>query len=115
MSIRLQFAGCLLALGLSAGLAQPSFAQRPRFAAQKPPKPANAPARQQHPAPRQQRQQQRQQGSQNGSANNANGAGHGRQNAPDWNRPAGGTVHSDRPPSANTPPKSYNNLTPQEK
>ena len=38
-----------------------------------------------------------------------------RQSNPDWNRPGGGTVHPDRPPSANTPPPKYNNLSPQEK
>lgn len=69
----------------------------------------------------QQRQQQRQdrqqagqpfrqqtpQGTQNGNAS--------RNTAPDWNRPGGGAVHPDRPPSANVPPPRYKNLSPQDK
>jgi hypothetical protein len=116
LRIRLQFAACVLVLGLSAALPMPSAAQRGRAVAARqaarPPKPANPPARQQRQA---QRQQQRQQARQQGAGNNANGAGRGAQGNPDWNRPAGGAVHADRPPSANTPPQSYSNLTPQDK
>jgi hypothetical protein len=124
----LQLAGCVLALAISAGLVPKCAAQHPHYAAQKPSKPANAPPHQPHqgqgqhqgqrqgqrqgqPQQNQQRpqaQQQYQHGGQNGAAGHA-------QSAPDWNRPGGGTVHADRPPSANTPPKNFNNLSPQDK
>ena len=147
MSRKFQFARCVLALLLGAGLGIPAaFAQHVRTGGGAPPKPANSAP---HPAPRpnggphagqgpnrqgpnqgqrgaqnqQQRQQQQQRqdrqqarqqfrqqtapGSQNGNA--------ARNNAPDWNRPGGGAVHADRPPSANVPPPRYNNLSPQDK
>jgi hypothetical protein len=45
---------------------------------------------------------------------NGGGANRGQGN-PDWNRPTGGAPHADRPPSANTPAKNFNNLPPQDK
>jgi len=146
MRMGLQLAGCVLALGLSAGLGLPCAAQRGQFGAQRPamPRAANpsmarsqrsAPfraqsqqtPRQQLPrqqAPRQQtpplrqpapQPQTRPPGRPPNSPGGQNGAaGRGPSN-PDWNRPAGGATRPDRPPSANTPPRSYNNLTPQEK
>ena len=124
MRIPLQLAGCVLALALNAGLALPCAAAQGGHAftarqSSRPPKPASPPAKQQRPAQRPQNQQghaqQREQGRANGGRNNGNGAGRGGQNSPDWNRPAGGAVHADRPPSANTPPKRFNDLSPQEK
>src|SRR5271156_2965574 len=124
MRIRFQLAACVLALGLSGMLAMPAAAQRGHaFAAHQASRPlrnANPPAKQPHPSqrpPGQQRPPARQegrQGSQNGPGNSANGSGRGAQNNPDWNRPAGGSVHADRPPSANTLP-NYRSLPPQEK
>jgi hypothetical protein len=145
MSRKFQFAGCVLALLLSAGLGIPAaFAQHVRTGGGVPPKAGNSAPRpaprpnggphagpgpnrqgpnqgqgrtQNQPRPQQQhqdRQQERQQfrqqtapGTQNGNA--------ARNTAPDWNRPGGGAVHADRPPSANVPPPRYNNLSPQEK
>jgi hypothetical protein len=126
MRMKLQFAGCVLVLLGSAATALPSAAQHPHYAAQqqpaaRPSAPASHPQRQ---APRQQqRQQQRQQAQQNtrpqgrpnGAGNPSNGASRGGQSNPDWNRPGGGAVRPDRPPSANTPPRSYNNLSQQDK
>jgi uncharacterized protein DUF3106 len=135
MSRKFQFAGCVLALLLGAGLGIPEArAQHVRTGGGASPKPANSAP---HPAarpnggphagqgpnqgqgraqnqPQRQQQQERQQfrpqtapGAQNGNA--------AHNTAPDWNRPGGGTVHADRPPSANVPPPRYNNLSPQEK
>jgi hypothetical protein len=121
MKLRLQFAGCVLALGISAGLAYPCVAQRAHYAAQQhPPKPANSPPRSQRQAQRQQqhqqqRQQARQEARQQTPQGGQNGAAGRGQSNPDWNRPGGGAIHSDRPPSANTPPPRYNNLSPQDK
>jgi hypothetical protein len=119
MRLRLQFAGWVLALAISGALAHPCVAQRAHYAAQQhTPKPAS-PQHQDRPAQRQQNQQQRQQQRQDARRQNSQsgqngGAGRGQSN-PDWNRPGGGTVHADRPPSANTPPSRYNNLSPQDK
>jgi Protein of unknown function (DUF3106) len=142
MSRKFQLAGCVLALLLGAGLGSPAaFAQHVHTGGGAPPKPANSAPRaaarptggphagpganrpgpnpgqnraqnqrQQHQDRQQERQQFRQApapGAQNGRA--------GRNTAPDWNRPGGGAVHADRPPSANVPPPRYNNLSPQEK
>jgi hypothetical protein len=120
MRFKLQFAAGALALGLGAAFALPSLAQRPHYAAQKPESPAPHPRAAGRPQPRQEqrpqaRQQQRQNGANgvhNGGAN-PRGANRGHTN-PDWNRPAGGAPHADRPPSAYTP-KNFNNLPPQDK
>jgi hypothetical protein len=104
----------VLVLGLGAGFALPSAAQRPHYAAQKPnPAPhPRAAARQAQQQRQQARQQQRQQNQQSGGQNG--GANRGQAN-PDWNRPGGGTARGDRPPSANTPQKNFNSLPPQDK
>jgi hypothetical protein len=120
MRVKLQFAAGVLALGLGGAFALPSVAQRPHYAAQKPAAPAPHPRAAARPAQRQQqRQEQRQQArqqqrQQNGANGGQNGADRG-QTDPEWNRPAGGTARDDRPPSANTPAKRFNNLPPQDK
>jgi hypothetical protein len=103
MKLRLQFAGCLLALGISAVLATPSFAQRARFAQNHPPKPPK-------PERQQQRQERRQQQQQNAQKNDANRPPQENANRPPQQNP-------NRPPSAYTPPPApkFNNLNPQEK
>jgi hypothetical protein len=147
MSRKFQFAGCVLALLLGAGLGIPAaFAQHVRTGGGAPPKPANSAPRpaarpnggsnagqganrqgpnqgqrrpQNQPERQQQQQRQdRQQGRQQFRQQTAPGAQNGnpaRNPVPDWNRPGGGAVHADRPPSANVPPRRYNNLSPQEK
>src|SRR5439155_26290051 len=65
MMRKLQFAGWLIALGLSATLAMPAFAQGPRAnwaqnrQDNKPPKQQNQPQRQQPPRQRQRQEQKR--------------------------------------------------------
>src|SRR5438477_12767754 len=65
MMRKLQFAGLLIALGLSATLAMPAFAQGPRAnwaqnrQDNKPPKQQNQPQRQQRPRQRQRQEQKR--------------------------------------------------------
>jgi hypothetical protein len=115
MKLSLQFAGWLLALGMSAAMGVPCLAQGPRVQrvqnrpANKPPNPPKPQARQQ-----QQRQAQKQQQAerrQNGNANrppNANSNRAGTEARPNNN--------PNRPPSAYTPPpKKFNELSPQEK
>jgi hypothetical protein len=123
----------VLALGISGGFApkcaaQHYAAQHPRYAAQKP---SNAQPHQphqgqgqhqgqgphqgqQHQGQPQQNQQRPQVQPQNHNGGQSGPGGHP-QSAPDWNRPGGGAVHPDRPPSANTPPRNFNNLSPQDK
>jgi hypothetical protein len=129
MRIALQLAGCVLALGVSAALALPCAAQRTHFAAQRPfaPRAGNSPSArpqysaplraQNQPAPRPQapRPQARTEGHPRNPQGGRNGAPGRAGSNRDWNRPGGGAARPDRPPSANTPPRSYNNLTPQEK
>jgi uncharacterized protein DUF3106 len=107
MRRKLQLAGWLLALGMSAAVAVPCLAQGPRvYRVQN--RPVNRPPK----APKQQaRQQQRQpQQKQNSGANrppnsNANRSG-----------PATQSNNPNRPPSSYTPPpRKFNELSPQEK
>jgi len=72
--------------------------------------PRQQPPRQ--PAP-QARPQGRAPNSPNGQQRNGT-PGRGQSN-PDWNRPGGGAARPDRPPSANTPPKRFQDLSPQDK
>src|SRR5277367_1827357 len=137
MKLGLQLAGCVLALGISAGLAPKSAAQHPHYAAQHQhyaaQKPANAPQHQphqgqgqhqgqnqgqgphqgQHQGQPQQNQQRPQAQPQYPHGGQNVAAGHAPSN-PDWNRPGGGAVHPDRPPSANTPPRQFKDLSPKE-
>jgi hypothetical protein len=121
MRIRFQFAGCLLAMGLSTVLAAPGWAQRghanagpqhpaPRVQAKKPPKPP------QHPAPKGGAKPQ-QETRPNGGGGNPQGSGGNRPNAaqqPNTN-PNG---NPNRPPSSYTPPqpqRKFSDMTPQER
>ncbi|MGC0772548.1 MAG: DUF3106 domain-containing protein [Candidatus Acidiferrum sp.] len=122
MRLRLQLAGCLIAMGLSTVLAVPCLAQRGRanWSAQdhRPPRiQARGQVQQQRQQPRQQErnaakgaQQARRQ---NGEAGNPQG---NRVNRPDsMARPNG---NPNRPPSAYTPPSAqrrFSDLSPQEK
>ena len=129
MSRKFQLAGFVFALLLGAGFGLPSaFAQHVRTGGGAPQKPASAAPRaaarpnasqaQNRAQNQQQRQQQRQEARQQSRQQTAPGAQNGnaaRNTAPDWNRPGGGAVHADRPPSANVPPPRYNNLSPQDK
>jgi hypothetical protein len=127
MKRKLQFAGWLMALGMSAALTMPSFAQGPRAnGAQnrqdnKPPKPQSQAPRQQPPRqqPRQEQRQQRQQRQaaqrarnerQNSSANRPPNSNASR---PATAQPSG---NPNRPPSAYTPPpaKKFDTLPRQE-
>jgi Protein of unknown function (DUF3106) len=132
MKRKLQFAGWLIALGLSATLAMPAFAQGPRAnwaqnrQDNKPPKQQSQPQRQppRQPPPRQQQRQEqkrenRQQRQETRRAQNE------RQN-PGANRPPSsnpnradlmGTpnINPNRPPAYTPPPqKKFNQLSPQE-
>jgi Protein of unknown function (DUF3106) len=139
MSRKFQLAGCVLALLLGAGPGIPAaFAQHVHTGGGAPPKPAgSAPrpaarpsggphvgqgANRQGANPGQsraqnqpQRQPQRQEQQRQPTAPGAQNGHEARNPTPDWNRPGGGAVHADRPPSANVPPPRYNNLSPQEK
>ena len=129
MMRKLQFAGWLIALGLSATLAMPAFAQGPRAnwaqnrQDNKPPKQQNQPKRQQPPRQRQRQEQKRDNRQQRQEIRRAQNE---RQNS-GANRPPSsnpnradlmGTpnINPNRPPSAYTPPpqKKFNQLSPQE-
>jgi hypothetical protein len=123
---KLQFAGWLVALGMSAVLAVPSFAQKPRAnGAQnrqdnKPPRQQSQPPRQQQPQRQEQRREQRQQPQEARRAQNErqNSGGNRPPNA-NSNRAETATRpnnNPNRPPSAYTPPpqKKLNQLSPQE-
>ena len=129
MMRKLQFAGWLIALGLSATLAMPAFAQGPRAnwaqnrQDNKPPKQQNQPQRQQPPRQRQRQEQKRDNRQQRQEIRRAQNE---RQNS-GANRPPSsnpnradlmGTpnINPNRPPSAYTPPpqKKFNQLSPQE-
>jgi Protein of unknown function (DUF3106) len=111
MRLRLQFAGWLLALGMSAAMAVPCLAQGPRVhrvqnqQANRPPK---TPKQQQRQAQKQaQRPQQQRQNSGANRPPNSN-----------VNRPgtAAQSNNPNRPPSSYTPPaRKFNELNPQEK
>jgi len=115
MRLKFQFAGWLLALGMSAAVGVPCLAQGPRVhrvqsrPANNPPKPPKQQAKQQ-----QQKQAQKQaqaEKRQNGTANRPPNANTNR--ADTAARP---NNNPNRPPSANTPPaRKFNELTPQEK
>jgi len=121
MRRKLQFAGGLIALGLSAALAVPAFAQGPRAnwaqnrQDNKPPKQRNQPPRQQpsrQPQRQEQRQERRQQ--QQGARRAQN-----ERPSPNPNRAdimGTPSINPNRPPSAYTPPpqKKLNQLSPQE-
>ncbi|HYU23037.1 MAG TPA: DUF3106 domain-containing protein [Candidatus Dormibacteraeota bacterium] len=125
MKRKLQFAGWLMALGMSAPLAVPCFAQGPRAnGAQnrqenRPPKQQNQPPRQQ-----QQRQEQRREHRQQQETRRAQNArpnsGANRPPNPNMNRAETAmrpNNNPNRPPSAYTPPpkKEFNSLSPQER
>jgi hypothetical protein len=138
MSMRLQFAGCLVALGISAMAGAPCLAQgaRANWAQNrqdnKPPKQQSQPPRQQpprqqpprHQPPREQpRQEQRRE--QRQQPQEARRAQNDRQNAganrpPNMNRAETATRpnnNPNRPPTAYTPPprRDFNSLNPQER
>src|ERR1700741_4438233 len=121
MRWRLQFAGCLMALGISAMIAPPCYAQRGRAnwaqnrPADKPPKPPKQEAR---PAQKQEYRQQQQEArrAQVGRRQNenANRPPERNPNRPDANaRP---NNNPNRPPSAYVPPprKNFDNLDRQQ-
>jgi uncharacterized protein DUF3106 len=116
MKRKLQFAGWLMALGISAVVALPCLAHGARAnggqnrPAAKPPKPQ--PQRQaQSQEHRQQQQPARR------AQNERQNSGANRPPNPNANRPAGTTNNNpNRPPSAYTPPKrNFNDLSPQDK
>src|SRR5216684_902646 len=133
MKRKLQFAGWLMALAMSAAAAVPSFAQGPRVnLAQnrqdnKPPKqqsqaPRQSPPREQ-PRRQEQRQEQRREPQQQQETRRAQNErqNSGAERPPNSNTNRGETAtrpsfNSNRPPSAYTPPfrKEFNNLSPQE-
>src|SRR6266481_5305871 len=106
MKRKLQFAGWLVALGMSAVLAAPSFAQEPR---------ANrAQNRQDNKPPRQQQQESRR------AQNERQNSGGNRPPNPNVNRAdmmGQPNINPNRPPSAYNPPpkKEFNSLSPQER
>lgn len=117
MKRKLQFAGCVIALGLGAAVALPLAAQnRPPKAK---PEQRQEQRREQRPEPRQAPRQERQQERRNErNQNNPNrppvsqgGASQNTNRPPDRAR-----NEQNRPPSAYTPPaRNFNNLSPQEK
>ena len=130
MRLRVQIAGCMVALGISAALAVPSFAQRERAnwaqnrQDNKPPKHQSQPRQQ--PPRQQQRQEQRQERRQ--QQQEAQRARNERQNSGRANRPPNSNanraemvprrpnVNANRPPSAYPPPpKTFNSLNQQDK
>ncbi len=131
MKGKLQFAGWLTVLGMSAALAVPSFAQGPRAnwgqnrQDNKPPKQQSQPPRQQPPRqqpPSQPRQEQRQENRQ--PRQEARRPQNERQNT-GANRPPSArpnradmmgqpNINPNRPPSAYTPPKRFDSLPRQE-
>jgi len=131
MKRKLQFAGWLVALGMSAVLAAPSFAQEPRAnRAQnrqdnRPPRQQSQPPRQQPPRQQQQRQEQRQERRQQQqesrrAQNERQNSGGNRPPNPNVNRAdmmGQPNINPNRPPSAYTPPpkKEFNSLSPQER
>jgi hypothetical protein len=121
MKRKLQFAGCMLAMGMSTALAVSSFAQGPRAnSAQnrqqnKPP----APQRQQQRQAQRQPHQQQQQAAQRARNERQNGGGN-RAPSANPNRPSTNVRpnnNPNRPPSAYTPPpaRKFNELSPQER
>lgn len=119
MKGKLQFAGCMLALGIGAALTVPSFAQGPR---------ANSAQNHQQnkpPAPQRQQQRQAQNRAHQQQQQGARRAQNGRQNSganrpPNLNASHLGTtqpnVNPNRPPTAYTPPtRKFNELSPQDK
>jgi Protein of unknown function (DUF3106) len=123
MRLKLQFAGWLVALGMSLALVAPSFAQAQRGngaqnrPANKPPARQSQPLRQQ--AQRQQRQEQRQERRQQQQNERRNSAGNRPPNA-NVNRAdviGQPKINSNRPLSAYTPPppKTFNSLNQQDR
>jgi hypothetical protein len=121
MRLRLQFAGCLVALGISAMILVPCYAQRGRAnwaqnrPADKPPKPPKPPARQQQ----KQEHRQQQQEARRAQVEKRQNEGANRSSATNPNRTdpnARPNSNPNRPPSAYTPPpaKKFNSLPQQE-
>src|SRR5258708_17701567 len=135
MKRRLQFAGWLMALAMSAAAAVPSFAQGPRVnwaqnrQDNKPQKQQSQqssrqpPSREQPPRQQQrleQRREQQQQQETRRAQNERQNSGANRPPNANTNRGETATrpsFNSNRPPSAYTPPlrREFNNLSPQEK
>ncbi|MGB7232574.1 MAG: DUF3106 domain-containing protein [Candidatus Acidiferrum sp.] len=110
MGLRLQLAGCLIAIGLSTALAAPCSAQRGRanLSAQAHRPPAPGPRAQ----ARQQRQQERKAAKAAQQEKRPNAAERNPQGNPQR------SANPNRPPSAYTPPapqRKFSDLTPQEK
>jgi hypothetical protein len=116
MKGKLQFAGWLMAVGMSAAVALPCLAQGARANGAQNRPPNRAPKQEQRPAPRPaQRQQQpearkAQNERRNTSANRPPNANANRAAGPTNNNP-------NRPPSAYTPPpkRNFNDLSPQDR
>jgi hypothetical protein len=111
MRRRLQLAGWLLALGMSAAMAVPCLAQGPRVhrvqnqQANRPPK-----------APKQQQRQTQKQSQRQSQRQNQDPGGNRPSNS-NVNRPgtAAQPNNPNRPPSSYTPQRKFNELSPQEK
>lgn len=123
MKGKLQFAGWLLALGISTAMAAPGFAQGLRAGSGQN-RQDNKPPKQQSQAPRQQaRQEQRRERQQQQEArraqNERQNSGANRPPNANTNRAEAATRpnnNGNRPPSAYTPPpRKFNELSPQEK
>ena len=131
MRLRVQIAGCVVALGISALSAAPCLAQRERAnwaqnrQDNKPPKQQSQPQPRQQPPRQQQRQEQRQERRQ--QQQEAQRARNERQNSGGANRPPNSNanraemvprpnVNPNRPPAAYTPPpqRKFKDLSPQE-
>src|SRR5580658_266821 len=119
MRLRLQLAGCLLAVGLSAALCAPTMAQRGRVAHFTPPQHAAAPKAQTRPPQKPPRQQEKNtakppKNSGNGGARNGQGNGGNRPDSA--SRPnANPNGDPNRPPSSYVPPapqKKFSDLSP---
>src|SRR5881394_2161677 len=118
MKWKLKFAGWLMGLGMGAALAVPCFAQGPRANwAQN--RQDNKPPKQEKQKPRQaQRQERRQQQQARGAQNRRQNSGANRPPNSNANRAETAprqSVNPNRPPSAYSPNKEFNNLSPREK
>src|SRR5260370_33545758 len=119
MKRKLQFAGWLVALGMSAVLAAPSFAQEPR-ANRAQNRQDNKPPRQQQQRQEQRQERRQQQQESRRAQNERQNSGGNRPPNPNVNRAdvmGQPNINPNRPPSAYTPPprKEFNSLSPQER
>ena len=129
MRRKLQFAGWLIALGVTAALFVPAFAQGPRAnwaqnrQDNKPPKQQRQPQRQQPPRQQQRQEQKRDNRQQRQEMRRTqNERQNSRPNRPPSSNPNRAdlmgtpSINPNRPPSAYTPPlqKKFNQLSPQE-